>query len=144
MINPPIYRLTTAVSDIDQTNINRDIRDCNWLCNENHGEEGILYLLPFFLLETKIAARSTLSHNTLKVRPSKQTIRILQSSSSLIIDHLGLSEWSRWCRMSKLSRWSRWSKWSKWSRWYGRKVESTAVFSRSQGLKVSRSRGLKV
>ena len=25
MINPPIYRLTTAVSDIDQTNINRDI-----------------------------------------------------------------------------------------------------------------------
>ena len=31
MINPPIYRLTTAVSDIDQTNINRDIRDGNWL-----------------------------------------------------------------------------------------------------------------
>ena len=30
-INPPIYRLTTAVSDIDQTNINRDIRDGNWL-----------------------------------------------------------------------------------------------------------------
>ena len=32
-INPPIYRLTTAVSDIDQTNINRDIRDGNWLSN---------------------------------------------------------------------------------------------------------------
>ena len=31
MINPPIYRLTTAVSDIDQTYINRDIRDGNWL-----------------------------------------------------------------------------------------------------------------
>ena len=31
MINPPIYRLTTAVSDIDQTNINRDIKDGNWL-----------------------------------------------------------------------------------------------------------------
>ena len=31
MINPPIYRLTTAVSDIDQTNINRYIRDGNWL-----------------------------------------------------------------------------------------------------------------
>ena len=31
MINPPIYRLTTAVSDIDQTKINRDIRDGNWL-----------------------------------------------------------------------------------------------------------------
>ena len=30
-INPPIYRLTTAVSDIDQTNINWDIRDGNWL-----------------------------------------------------------------------------------------------------------------
>ena len=34
-INPPIYRLTTAVSDIDQTNINRDIRDGNWLSNKN-------------------------------------------------------------------------------------------------------------
>ena len=34
-INPPIYRLTTAVSDIDQTNINRDIRDGNWL--SSHG-----------------------------------------------------------------------------------------------------------
>ena len=33
MINPPIYRLTTAVSDIDQTNINRDIRDGNRLSN---------------------------------------------------------------------------------------------------------------
>ena len=31
MINPPIYRLAAAVSDIDQTNINRDIRDGNWL-----------------------------------------------------------------------------------------------------------------
>ena len=31
MMNRPIYRLTTAVSDIDQTNINRDIRDGNWL-----------------------------------------------------------------------------------------------------------------
>ena len=30
---PPIYRLTTAISDIDQTNINRDIRDGNWLSN---------------------------------------------------------------------------------------------------------------
>ena len=39
MINPPIYRLTTAVSDIDQTNINRDIRDGNWLSIVNicHG-----------------------------------------------------------------------------------------------------------
>ena len=37
MINPPIYRLTTAVSDIDQTNINRDIRDGNWLSNFNRG-----------------------------------------------------------------------------------------------------------
>ena len=35
-INPPIYRLTTAVSDIDQTNINRDIRDGNWLSNQKH------------------------------------------------------------------------------------------------------------
>ena len=35
MINPPIYRLTTAVSDIDQTNINRDIRDGNWLSRDN-------------------------------------------------------------------------------------------------------------
>ena len=35
MINPPIYRLTTAVSDIDQTNINRDIRDGNWLSSTN-------------------------------------------------------------------------------------------------------------
>ena len=35
-INPPIYRLTTAVSDIDQTNINRDIRDGNWLSIQNH------------------------------------------------------------------------------------------------------------
>ena len=34
MINPPIYRLTTAVSDIDQTNINRDIRDGNWLSTQ--------------------------------------------------------------------------------------------------------------
>ena len=34
-INPPIYRLTTAVSDIDQTNINRDIRDGNWLSNRD-------------------------------------------------------------------------------------------------------------
>ena len=34
MINPPIYRLTTAVSDIDQTNINRDIRDGNWLSKQ--------------------------------------------------------------------------------------------------------------
>ena len=33
-INPPIYRLTTAVSDIDQTNINRDIRDGNWLSTQ--------------------------------------------------------------------------------------------------------------
>ena len=33
MINPPIYRLTTAVSDIDQTNVNSDIRDGNWLSN---------------------------------------------------------------------------------------------------------------
>ena len=37
MINPPIYRLTTAVSDIDQTNINRDIRD--------------VYTKPFFTLK---------------------------------------------------------------------------------------------
>ena len=36
-INPPIYRLTTAVSDIDQTNINRDIRD--------------VYTRPFFTLK---------------------------------------------------------------------------------------------
>ena len=47
-INPPIYRLTTAVSDIDQTNINRDIRDGNWLSNHE-----ILSLhwafLPFLL-----------------------------------------------------------------------------------------------
>ena len=35
-INPPIYRLTTAVSDIDQTNINRDIRDGNWLSSFHH------------------------------------------------------------------------------------------------------------
>ena len=35
-INPPIYRLTTAVSDIDQTNINRDIRDGNWLSRQGH------------------------------------------------------------------------------------------------------------
>jgi len=34
---PPIYRLTTAVSDIDQTNINRDIRD--------------VYTRPFFTLK---------------------------------------------------------------------------------------------
>ena len=42
-INLPIYRLTTAVSDIDQTNINRDIRDGNWLSKplSNHfGKEG--------------------------------------------------------------------------------------------------------
>ena len=38
-INPPIYRLTTAVSDIDQTNINRDIRDGNWLSNRG-GKSG--------------------------------------------------------------------------------------------------------
>ena len=38
MINPPIYRLTTAVSDIDQTNINRDIRDGNWLSSEELSE----------------------------------------------------------------------------------------------------------
>ena len=40
MINPPIYRLTTAVSDIDQTNINRDIRDGNWLSRLGGGGEG--------------------------------------------------------------------------------------------------------
>ena len=34
---PPIYRLTTAVSDIDQTNINRDIRDGNWLSSQGRG-----------------------------------------------------------------------------------------------------------
>ena len=38
-INPPIYRLTTAVSDIDQTNINRDIRDGNWLSSEELSEK---------------------------------------------------------------------------------------------------------
>ena len=38
MINPPIYRLTTAVSDIDQTNINRDIRDGNWLSTKRVGK----------------------------------------------------------------------------------------------------------
>ena len=40
MINPPIYRLTTAVSDIDQSNINRDIRDGNGLSNFKYQKKG--------------------------------------------------------------------------------------------------------
>ena len=58
-INPPIYRLTTAVSDIDQTNINRDIRDGNWLSSKsdrfrtkNNGTSSgqIKILRPLFFL----------------------------------------------------------------------------------------------
>ena len=47
MINPPIYRLTTAVSDIDQTNINRDIRDGNWLSIGCRRRENIVRITGF-------------------------------------------------------------------------------------------------
>ena len=56
MINPPIYRLTTAVSDIDQTNINRDIRDGNWLSTE----DGLTVTLTFIVLRLYFVACSGL------------------------------------------------------------------------------------
>ena len=48
-INPPIYRLTTAVSDIDQTNINRDIRDGNWLSSNDPIWNGHRWLKTWYL-----------------------------------------------------------------------------------------------
>ena len=47
-INPPIYRLTTAVSDIDQTNINRDIRDGNWLSNSGWRSQSRLLIKSYY------------------------------------------------------------------------------------------------
>ena len=70
-INPPIYRLTTAVSDIDQTNINRDIRDGNWL-SSGLGREWVGHKNEFCPLRNPLLGSAPL----LKGRTLQRVFRI--------------------------------------------------------------------